>query len=232
MQVTPPVYPMKALPLEIYSYLTERCKVLGWKRSELTRRLGYANVSRALRNYDAFCEGNLEQQDLLHRLMLCQELAGEEFDAALRLSRDRLERDTNVAIEVATLREEQYIEQARGEHIPHLWLEHECTRPKSLFSVIWGGIESHKLVVLPEDIIHIKEQTKRLEAVQNFVKTLTLQYTTGQGTFGEVTSVLFRDSYDHSFDINLQGQLIAERHRAPWRGKIKISSRPHCANTI
>lgn len=209
---------MKVLPLEISVYLTERCKVLGWKRSELTRRLGYANVSRALRNYDAFCEGSLEQHDLLHRLMQCKELAGEEFDVAMRLSRERIERDTKEAALAAKLRQEQEIEEARIHHIPHLWIEHERSRPSPIFVLAFCGLKTFKVLDLPDVILDITNHERRLEAVQEFVKEASERLHGKiplRGPFGYAISALFRDTYDHSFVISLHGEVIGERHKAP-----------------
>lgn len=207
------IYPRNTTPLEIYSFLNERCKGLGWKRGELMQRLGYANVSGALRNYDEFCEGDFRKSDLLNRLSRCEELAGEEFNLALQASRDRITRAF-----------EQETEEARRNHIPHLWYEHVRTIPSPIFVVAIFGISTFKVIPIPKAILELSDHAQRLERVRAFVKRIS--ELTGDkrpsalgGPFGHATAALYRDTYDHSFVISLQGDVIGEREVAPSNAK-------------
>jgi len=79
--------------------IDERLTVLGITRGELAKRLGYVNVSKALRRLDRLCEGNLSYSaDLLSTLPKAIEVertvvdqAIEERKEQIRLARQRAE---------------------------------------------------------------------------------------------------------------------------------------------
>jgi len=77
--------------LPVARLVDDRLRVMGLRKSELVKRLGYMNTGKGLRRLDAFCQGNFTDTEhiargLPHGLLL----AGGELEQAIAATKDIL----------------------------------------------------------------------------------------------------------------------------------------------
>lgn len=201
------------------AYLAHQCAIHSIRRGQIPALLGFTNANKALRRYDVLLAGDLRDEDLLHRIRACPQLAGNGFDDAMERTRHKLACDA---------RERRLAQELRTRRLftPHLWVIHERTVPSPIFVVAFFGIDTFKRVELPAAVAADDGIGSRLGMLTRFL-TMNLRnpgYLTSP--FGKPVQVLYRDTYDHSYVFDVaERRFTHELHDAPPVGRALLTLR-------
>lgn len=198
--------------MEIKQYLERQCQRNTLRRCDIPGLLGYRNIPKALRRYDAFVNGNITDEWLANRIRCCPVLAGDDFDLALAHTAHR---------QMVDRKEQGFQKELRRRlsFTPHLWFEHENFLPRMFRPVAQRGEEFFRRLDLPPEM----DRSLPFEVLLLELRPLLKEFITRNpnhhllhGLFGKAVSVVFRDTYDHGYVLNLETfDVIDERHTAP-----------------
>lgn len=203
--------------MDIKQYLERQCALNNIRRGEIPKLLGYANQTKALRRYDTFVGGSIDDELLANRIRACPELAGQDFDVVLAHT---------AHMQHVNRREQMFNEELRKRHafVPHVWFEHERKYPSPIFVVAMFGEEHFRKLDLPEEMQSFYLTAGWVFDVRSIVKDFIESNSTHrllQGPFGRAVRVIIRDTYDHGFVYDVDTlELIEERFSAPKIGRI------------
>lgn len=203
--------------MDIKQYLERQCALNNIGRGQIPQLLGYANSAKALRRYDAFVSGALDDEDFANRIRACCLLAGSAFDVAMAHT---------AHVQRVNQREHLFAEELRKRNafVPHVWFEHERSYPSPIFIVAMFGEEHFRKLDLPEEMQSFFLTGGWVFDVRSIIKDFIdshPQHRLLRGPFGKAVRVIIRDSYDHGFVYDIATlELIEERHIAPKVGRI------------
>lgn len=203
--------------MDIKQYLERQCALNNVRRGHIPKLLGYTNAAKALRRYDAFVSGALDNEELADRIRACVQLAGSGFDEALAQT---------AHVQRVNHREQLFAEELRKRNafVPHVWFEHERSYPSPIFVVAMFGEEHFRKLDLPEEMQSFYLTAGWVFDVRSIVKDFIASNSNHRllrGPFGRAVRVIIRDTYDHGFVYDVDTlELIEERISAPKVGKI------------
>jgi hypothetical protein len=170
------------------------------RKREIILKLGYKNFNKGYRRLYHLIETGecLEpiKNMLPTALGLDPQVVADAFEATARQKAEELE--------LARRRQEEY---ERRTFKPHLWIEHELSRPRSIAMAALSGINSFKLVSLPEGINQLSwNEQKRVVrwAIQRHQRDNGIE----DYMFGKVTGYVYRQTYDDSHLFSKDGKLL------------------------
>ena len=203
--------------MDIKQYLERQCALNNVRRGQIPSLLGYINAAKALRRYDAFVSGALDDEELANRIRACVQLAGSGFDEALAQT---------AHVQRVNRREQLFAEELRKRYafVPHVWFEHERSYPSPIFVVAMFGEEHFRKLDLPEEMRSFYLTSGWVFDIRSIVKDFIECNPTHRllrGPFGRAVRVIIRDTYDHGFVYDVDTlELIEERFSAPKTGRI------------
>jgi hypothetical protein len=174
------------------------------RKREIVLRLGYKNLDKGYRRlYHLIETGECPEpmrKMLPYALGIDPQVVEDAFEATARQKQEEFE--------LARKHQEEY---ERRTFRPHLWIEHELEKPKSITAVVFIGVDNFKVVSLPEDINQLSwDEQKRV------VKWAIQRHQRNKGTvdpmFGSVTGYLYRQTYDDSHLFSRDGELLKENY--------------------
>jgi hypothetical protein len=186
------------------------------RKREIVLKLGYKNLDKGYRRLHHLIETG-ECSEPMKRMLpnalgLDPQVVEDAFEATVQ--------QKAVELELARKRRE---ENERGTFRPHIWIEHELSRPRSITIVAFTGVENYKVVRLPENTNKLSwDEQKRI------VRWTIRQHQDDKGTvdpmFGSVTGYIYRQTYDDSHLFSRDGELLTINY-----GKFE---RPECSLRI
>jgi hypothetical protein len=170
------------------------------RKREIVLNLGYKNLDKGYRRlYHLIETGECPE---LMRKMLPTALGVEPqvVEDAFKATAQQIAEE----VELTRRRQEEY---ERRTFKPHLWIEHELSRPRSIAMAGLSGINSFKIVSLPEGINQLSwNEQKRV------VRWAIRQHQQNKGPedcmFGKVTGYVYRQTYDDSHLFSKDGKLL------------------------
>jgi hypothetical protein len=170
------------------------------RKREIVLGLGYKNLDKGYSQLYHLIESG-ECPELM-RKMLPTALGVEPqvVEDAFRATSQQIAEE----VELDRKQEEEY---ERRIFKPHLWIEHELSRPRSIAMTALSGINSFKLVKLPEGTNQLSwNEQKRV------VRWAVRHHQQNKGTedcmFGKVTGYVYRQTYDDSHLFSKDGKLL------------------------
>jgi len=203
--------------MDIKQYLERQCALNNIRRGHIPKLLGYTNAAKALRRYDAFVSGMLDDEEFADRIRACAQLAGSGFDEALART---------AHMQRVNAREQLFVEELHKRYafVPHVWFEHERSYPSPIFIVAMFGEEHFRRLDLPEEMQSFYLTAGWVFDVRSIVKDFIESHPEHRllrGPFGKAVRVIIRDTYDHGFVYDIASlELLGERHSAPRVGRI------------
>ena len=193
--------------LPINTLVSNRCRELGLRPTELIRRCGYKNVSKGLRRLEHFCQGNFTGSDTLIRALPSALDVPEE---AVRAAVEDTKRQIHEAEEAAW----------RAEFVPHAVVLTEREFPQPLFAALIIGIDRLLRVDfdLSEGPVTFVKQS--LDGVRDKLSEWKWDRIP---TFGKPVGVIVNYSPDRAVRFDLEGQPIEMMDRAYRMGKASFS---------
>lgn len=170
------------------------------RKRDIVLKLGYKNLDKGYRRLDHLIETGECPESIKNMLPSALELdpqvVKDAFEATARQKEEELE--------LARRRQEEY---ERRTFKPHLWIEHELSRPKSITMVLFTGVDNYKVVNLP-DIIDKLEWEYQVRVVEDTIRQHKQNKGTEDFMFGKVTGYVYRQTYDDSHLFSKNGKLL------------------------
>jgi hypothetical protein len=212
-----------ALVAQLRNHVTHQLRQLQARRSAIPALLGFAhttNPAKCLRRFDAVCQGDLRDSDLIERIIgspLGGAILAEVFSQLRHL--DTVDRQEKMLLQERRDREN---------FVPHIHAVHERRIPEHPFFVIaFLGIDHFKRVDLPSSILQMTDTSAQLLAVWDLMDHICTseeyQRITG-GPFGRATRLLYRDAYDHAYVYDVESRaVISDYNGVPRVGTATIT---------
>jgi len=198
--------------VDIGVFVERRRKRLGLSRRELVERLGYANLAKGCRRYEAFLAGDIEQRFLLAHLPSALSASASEFDAVLARSRkwlaSRREREA-----------EQTEEEWRRSFVPHGLFDTERTIPSPIFIAALIGPEKLKRFDFPAGANPLTYRSL-------MKRQLDRRLSENEGrmpAFGRITGFVVNYAFDRAVRFDLEGEPVGTLSRAVRLGEARLS---------
>jgi hypothetical protein len=170
------------------------------RKREIVLKLGYKNLDKGYRRlYHLIETGECPK---LMRKMLPTALGVDPqvVEDAFKATSQQIAEE----VELARRRQEEY---ERRTFKPHLWIEHELSRPKSITMVLFTGIDNYKVVNLP-DIIDKLDWEYQVRVVEETIRQHQQNKGIEDCMFGKVTGYIYRQTYDDSHLFSKYGKLL------------------------
>ncbi len=212
-----------ALLSQLGTIITQKLKDLGKRRNDLPALLGFpasTQPAKCLRRVDAICSGNMSDTDMIERIV-GSALGSDELASVITQLRH---------LETVDRHEREFLADylARKAFIPHIHAIHERRIPEHpFFAIAFLGIDHFKRIDLPSHIIEMGTIGEQLQAVWEFMDHISTSpdyHRITGGPFGRATSLLFRDTYDHSYVYDVATRkFIGEYEGVPRTGTATIT---------
>jgi hypothetical protein len=198
-----------ALLAQLGDHVTQQLSLLGLRRSDIPRLLGFAattNPAKCLRRVDAVCHGDIGDTDIVDRL-IASPLGGDVVSTIIAQLRHL---DAVDSQEQALLDERR----ARAEFVPHIHAMHERRIPEHpFFAIAFLGINHFKRVDLPASILQMTNTSAQLLAVWDLMDEICTSeeyYRITGGPFGRARTLLYRDAFDHAYVYDVASRAVIE----------------------
>lgn len=197
----------------------------GLRRSDVPELLGYArsrNTAKCLRRFDAVCDGDVSDLDMVQRIVTSV-LGTPEVVSILALVRRMQEIDRRERAHASELK-------ARRAFVPHVLVVHERTVPDHPFFIVAVlGVDHFKRIDLPDYILSITDPSARMDAVAGLLAAVQHSDAYARvldGPFGPARQFLYRDAFDHAWVFDLAAaRCIGEHHGVPRVGRLRYDMR-------
>jgi hypothetical protein len=162
----------------------------------------------------------------LSRTGRCNEKIGKRLPKTLNLmpklikeALDETARQLEKQKEISLQRREEY---ERNTFRPYLWINHTFSKPKDRFLVDYVGLEQWKVIDLPKDIIKMGLDDQ-VETIHRII--IDHQRETGgyDDMFGRITDYIFCRSYDESYLISMEGELVSSDNENGKRALLDLT---------
>ena len=196
--------------MDIQGYLEQRCALHNIRRGDLPALLGYRNSAKALRRYDRFIKNGAVNKRFADRLRACPLFAGDEFEQALAVTQRLLyiDRKTQHIVEDLKL---------RRAFVPHVWFVYEHPLPYPL-SLLANGEHRLRSLKVPPHVQHADHPADFLPEIIVKLRELIISQPTNpiiNGPYGKALKVIFWESFDHGFIIDLETYTVTGELHSP-----------------
>ncbi len=188
-----------------------RRKELGLSKLDVIQRLGYVNISKGYRRYDAFFAGNIEQRFFLDNLASALCLQFEKISSALEKTRLSIR-------QAEQFDQECKLTEWRKAFKAHGIIETESSVPQPIFTAIFTDVLSRKLIELDITCGAETYRQQMMEEIPNRVGD--------NGTiisFGAPIGFVINYSPDHAIRYDLNGVELQEMNAALRLGEAFLS---------
>ncbi|MBB5021355.1 hypothetical protein [Desulfurispira natronophila] len=165
-------------------------------RHTLARRLGYSNISKALRRFDMAMQGGPLSPEFQEKLCHALDLPPRDLRSAVAATQS-----------MQAKQREQY---KRDSFRPHVFIKTELKRPTQITFAALLGFRRLRWIHLPEDIAQWSDQEQ-----QAYVTAAIRKHhreSSGQCLFfGGITGYVYRPVFDKSIEFDIHGNLTGSQ---------------------
>jgi hypothetical protein len=170
------------------------------RKKDIVLKLGYKNLDKGYRRLYHLIETGECPEPMRKMLPTALGVEPQVVEDAFKTTSQQIAEEE----ELARRRQEEY---ERRTFKPHLWIEHELSRPKSITMVLFAGVDNYKVVNLP-DIINKLDWEYQVRVVEGTVRRHQQNKGTEDCMFGKVTGYVYRQTYDDSHLFSKDGKLL------------------------
>jgi hypothetical protein len=164
------------------------------RKRKIIEQLGYSNINKGFKRLNKLINSGICHEDLRMKLPDALDLKPEIVEKVFA--------DTNIQIQ----QKKEKIERAHFN--PHLFLEHERSRPSQItMCAVTGGVERWKKVRLPEEIFK-EDWDDQVCIVQKTIEQHQQNEESQRGFFGKVTAYVYRPIYEKSVLFSISGEVV------------------------
>ncbi len=170
------------------------------RKREIVLKLGYKNLDKGYRRLYHLIETGECPEPIKKMLPTALGVDPQVVEDAFKTTAQQIAEE----VELARRRQEEY---ERRTFKPHLWIEHELSRPKSITMVLFTGVDNYKVVNLPE-VINELSWEYQVGVVEETVRQHQQNKGTEDCMFGKITGYVYRQTYDDSHLLSKDGKLL------------------------
>lgn len=170
------------------------------RKRDIVLKLGYRNLDKGHRRLYHLIETGECPEPIKKMLPSALGVDPQVVEDAFKATSQQIAEE----LELARRRQEEY---ERRTFKPHLWIEHELSRPKSITMVLFTGVDNYKVVNLPNIIVKL-DWKYQVRVVEDTIRRHQQNKGTEDCMFGKVTGYVYRQTYDDSHLFSKDGVLL------------------------
>jgi hypothetical protein len=192
--------------------ISETMAATGLRKAQIVALLGFKNISKGIRRFDAFVEDGVDSPGMLDRLPAALGLPAETVRAAYEQTLDQMRAE-------AEAQRSAHLEQLRTEFRPHIHVRTERTRPSPIFVVaMTGGPDRWLRISLPEEVTALPEHDQIAQAAE-IIRQHHAEHKGWAGPFGSITGYYYRSEFERAIEFSVTGQVVG-----PYFGAFSVAT--------
>lgn len=185
----------------LQTLISEKMVAKGLRKAEIVALLGFKNINKGIRRFDAFAEGADDNSGMLNRLPFALGIPVETVQAAYEQMLDQLR------VEAEAQRRE-HLEQLRAAFFPHIRVRSERTCPSPIFVVaMTGGPDRWLRVSVPKEITALPKPDQ-LEQVAEIIRQYHTEHRGSAGPFGSINGYYYRPEFERAVEFSVTGEVV------------------------
>jgi hypothetical protein len=171
------------------------------RKAEIVALLGFKNINKGIRRFDAFAEGAVDSSGMLDRLPSALGLPVETVHAAYEQMLDQMRVE-------AEAQRRAHLERLRAEFRPHIRVRTERTCPSPIFVVtMTGGPDRWLRVSVPKEITALPKPDQ-LEHVAEIIRQHHTEHNGRAGPFGSINGYYYRPEFERAVEFSVTGGVV------------------------
>src|SRR3954453_5673103 len=196
----------------LQNLISETMAAKGLRKAQIVSLLGFKNINKGIRRFDAFVADGVDSPGMLDRLPSALGLPAETVHTAYEqtLAQFRAE---------AEAQRTANLERLRIEFRPHVRVKTERTVPSPIFVVaMTGGPDRWLRINLPEEITALPEHDQ-IAQVAEIIQQHHAEHKGWAGPFGSITGYYYRSEFERVVEFSVTGQVVG-----PYLGLFPVAA--------
>ena len=196
----------------LQTLISETMAAKGLRKAQIVSLLGFKNITKGIRRFDAFVADGVDFPGMLDRLPSALGLPAETVHAAYEQTLDQMRAE-------AEAQRSAHLERLRAEFRPHVRVKTERTVPSPIFVVaMTGGPDRWLRISLPEEITALPEHDQ-IEQVAEIIRQHHAEHKGWAGPFGSITGYYYRSEFERAIEFSVTGQVVG-----PYFGAFPVAT--------
>src|SRR3954468_13785267 len=185
----------------LQTLISETMAVKGLRKAQIVSLLGFKNITKGIRRFDAFVVDGVDSPGMLDRLPSALGLPAETVHAAYEPTLDQRRAE-------AEAQRSARLERLRAEFRPHVRIRTERTVPSPIFVVaMTGGPDRWLRISLPEEITALPEHDQ-IAQVAEIIQQHHAERKGWAGPFGSITGYYYRVEFERAVEFSVTGEVV------------------------
>jgi hypothetical protein len=185
----------------LQTLISETMAAKGLRKAQIVSLLGFKNIAKGIRRFDAFVVDGVDSPGMLDRLPAALGLPAETVHAAYEQTLDQFRAE-------AEAQRTANLERLRIEFRPHVRVKTERTVPSPIFVVaMTGGPDRWLRINLPEEITALPEHDQ-IAQVAEIIQQHHAEHKGWAGPFGSITGYYYRSAFERTVEFSITGQVM------------------------
>jgi hypothetical protein len=196
----------------LQTLISETMAAKGLRKGQIISLLGFKNISKGIRRFDAFVEDGVDSPGMLDRLPSALGLPAETVYAAYEQMLEQMRTE-------AETQRKASLERLRAEFRPHIRVQTDRRVPSPIFVVaMTGGPDRWLRISLPEEITVLPEYDQ-MEEVAEIVRQHHAERKGWAGPFGSINGYYYRAEFEKAVEFSVTGEMMG-----PYFGAFPVAT--------
>ena len=193
--------------------VNETMATKGLRKAQIVSLLGFKNIAKGIRRFDAFVKDGIDSPGLLHRLPSALGLPAETVHAAYEQMLDQMRTEAETQRTAQSGTASSRVPPTR----PRQNGAHYC--PSPIFVVaMTGGPDRWLRISLPEEITALPEHSQ-IEQVAEIIRQHHAERKGWAGPFGSIIGYYYRSEFEIAVEFSVTGEVIG-----PYLGRFPVAT--------
>jgi hypothetical protein len=185
----------------LQTLISETMAAKGLRKAQIVSLLGFKNITKGIRRFDAFVVDGVDSPGMLDRLPSALGVPAETVRVAYEQTLDQMRAE-------AEAQRTANLERLRIEFRPHVRVRTERTVPSPIFVVaMTGGPDRWLRINLPEEIIALPENSQ-IEQAAEIIRQHHAEHKGWAGPFGSITGYHYRSEFEKAVEFSVTGEAV------------------------
>jgi hypothetical protein len=185
----------------LQTLVSEMMAVKGLRKSQIVSLLGFKNITKGIRRFDAFVADGVDSPGMLDRLPSALGVPAATVHAAYEQMLDQIRTE-------AEAQRSAHLERLRIEFRPHVRVKTERAVPSPLYIVaMTGGPDRWLRISLPEEVTALPEHSQ-IEQVAEIIQQHHAKHKGWAGPFGSIIGYYYRSEFERAIEFSVTGQVV------------------------
>jgi hypothetical protein len=181
--------------------VNETMATKGLRKAQIVSLLGFKNIAKGIRRFDAFVADGVDSPGMLDRLPSALGVPAATVHAAYEQMLDQMRTE-------AETQRTANLERLRAEFRPHVRVRTERTCPSPIFVVAMTGGPDHWLrISLPEEVTALPEHDQIAQAAE-IIRQHHAEHKGWAGPFGSITGYHYRSEFEKAVEFSVTGEAV------------------------